>query len=133
MRRVGIYVDCSNIGMNGGHRMRYDVLRKLACRGNGEPQRLNVYVSFDQVRADGDPEYAKKARAYQNVLREQGFRVSVKNVSRYINLIMSLPQQSRLLPHPAGQVGLCRLMEPSQARNLAMRIAICPTSSTPLR
>lgn len=84
MRRVGVYVDASNIGMNGGHGMRYDVLRNLACRGGGEPQRLNVYLAYDERRAEQFPEYGQKARSYQTALRAQGFRVAVKPVKHYI-------------------------------------------------
>ncbi|WP_137936807.1 NYN domain-containing protein [Chitinivorax sp. B] len=83
MRRVGVYVDASNIGMNGGHGMRYEVLRTLACRGGGEPQRLNVYLAFDAQRADREPEYLQKASNYQAALRDQGFRVTVKQVRRF--------------------------------------------------
>jgi len=83
MRRVGVYVDASNVGMNGGHGMRFDVLRELACRAGGEAQRLNVYLAFDQRRADGFQEYATKARGYQSALRDQGFRVTVKQVRHF--------------------------------------------------
>lgn len=83
MRRVGVYVDASNISMNGGHGMRFDVLRKLACRGGGEAQRLNVYVAFDQRRAESSRDYASKSKGYQSVLRDQGFRVTVKNVKHF--------------------------------------------------
>lgn len=83
MRRVGVYVDASNVGMNGGHGMRYEVLRALACRGGGEAQRLNSYVAFDQLRAQSSREYGSKAERYQSVLRDQGFRVTVKNVKHF--------------------------------------------------
>lgn len=83
MRRVGVYVDASNIGMNGGHGMRYEVLRALACRSGGEAQRLNAYVAFDQRRAESSPEYGSKSRGFHSVLRDQGFRVTVKNVKHF--------------------------------------------------
>ncbi len=83
MRRVGVYVDASNIGMNGGHGLRYDVLRALACRGGGEAQRLNVYLAFDERRAAQFPDYSHKAMSYQAALRDQGFRVTVKPVKHY--------------------------------------------------
>lgn len=85
MRRVGVYVDASNIGMNGGHGMRYDALRELACRAGGEAQRLNAYLAYDERRAQQDSEYESKAKGYQNALRDQGFRVTVKTVKRYRN------------------------------------------------
>lgn len=83
MRRVGVYVDASNVSMNGGHGMRYEVLRSLACRGGGEAQRLNAYVAFDQRRATQAPEYGTKSRGFQAALRDQGFRVTVKNVKHF--------------------------------------------------
>jgi uncharacterized LabA/DUF88 family protein len=83
MRRVGVYVDASNVGMNGGHGMRYDVLRDLSCRNNGEAQRLNAYVAFDQRRAEQSPEYGAKSKGFQSALRDQGFRVTVKTVKHF--------------------------------------------------
>jgi uncharacterized LabA/DUF88 family protein len=83
MRRVGVYVDASNVGMNGGHGMRYDVLRELACRNGGEAQRLNAYVAFDQSRAENTPEYGAKSKGFQTALRDQGFRVTVKTVKHF--------------------------------------------------
>lgn len=83
MRRVGVYVDASNVGMNGGHGMRYEVLRDLACRNGGEAQRLNAYVAFDQRRAEKAADYGAKSRGYQAALRDQGFRVTVKNVKHF--------------------------------------------------
>ena len=83
MRRVGVYVDASNIGMNGGHGMRYDVLRELACRAGGEAQRLNAYLVYDERRARESPEYSAKSLSYQAALRDQGFRITVKKVQHY--------------------------------------------------
>jgi uncharacterized LabA/DUF88 family protein len=83
MRKVGIYVDASNIGMNGGHGMRYDVLRELACRAGGDPQRLNAYVAYDEERAASDPIYRSKMYGYHTALRDQGFRLTIKKVKRY--------------------------------------------------
>ena len=50
--KVGVYVDAANISRNGGQRMQYDVLREFACRDYAEPLRLNVYLSYDEERAD---------------------------------------------------------------------------------
>ncbi len=83
MRRIGVYVDASNIGMNGGHGMRYEALRELACRADGFAQRLNVYLAYDQLRAERQPEYSTKALGYQSALRDQGFRVTVKPVKHF--------------------------------------------------
>lgn len=83
MRKIGIYVDASNIGMNGGHGMRYDILRELACRAGGDPQRLNAYVAYDEERATGDQFYRNKMHGYYAALRDQGFRLSIKKVKRF--------------------------------------------------
>ena len=85
MRRIGVYVDASNIGMNGGHGMRYEALRELACRASGFAQRLNVYIAFDQQRAEHSTDYAAKALGYQSALRDQGFRVTVKVVKHFVD------------------------------------------------
>ena len=83
MRKIGIYVDASNIAMNGGYGMRYDVLREFACRAGGEAQRLNTYIAFDEERAAVDREYAHRTLAYHSVLRSHGYRLSVKKIKRY--------------------------------------------------
>lgn len=85
MRRIGVYVDASNVSMTGGHGMRYEILRTLACRADSEPQRLNVYLAFDELRAQREPEYGTKARNFHAILRDQGFRVTVKPVKRYVD------------------------------------------------
>ncbi len=77
---VGVYVDASNISRNGGQRMQYDVLREFACRDHGEALRLNVYLSYDEERAETSPVYRDKARAYQSALRELGYKVIEKRV-----------------------------------------------------
>lgn len=82
-RRVGVYVDASNIEMNGGHGLRFDVLRELACRNSGEPQRLNVYLAYDERRAEQSTEYKQKALRYHAAIRDQGFRVAIKKVKHY--------------------------------------------------
>ncbi|WP_321935451.1 NYN domain-containing protein [Paraburkholderia sp. J8-2] len=84
-RRAGVYVDASNIDLNGGYGLRYDVLRDLACRGGGEPQRLNVYLAYDERRAERDPEYAQKSSRFHAAVRDQGFRVTIKPVKHYID------------------------------------------------
>ena len=68
--KVGVYVDAANISRNGGQRMQYDVLREFACRDHAEPLRLNVYLSYDEERAETNTVYRDKARAYQSALRE---------------------------------------------------------------
>jgi uncharacterized LabA/DUF88 family protein len=63
--------------------MRYDVLRRFAARENGILQRLNTYISYDSERARDDPEYAKKSRGYQQMVRDFGWKITVKYVRRY--------------------------------------------------
>ena len=82
---IGVYVDAANISRNGGQRMQYDVLREFACRDNAEAQRLNVYLSYDEERADTNPIYRDKARAYQSALREIGYKVIEKRVKWFID------------------------------------------------
>lgn len=82
-RRVGVYVDESNIRLVPGASVQYDALRKFACRGGAEPQRLNVYLAFDESRANQSLEYKSKALRFHAALRDQGFRVTLKKVKRY--------------------------------------------------
>jgi len=78
--KVGVYVDAANISRNGGQRMQYDVLREFACRDHAEPLRLNVYLTYDEERAETNTVYRDKARAYQSALRELGYKVIEKRV-----------------------------------------------------
>lgn len=82
-QRVGVYVDAENIRYNGGYQMRYDILRRFAARDQGILQRLNTYIAFDAERAREDHEYARKARTYQQMVRDFGWKVRVKTVRRY--------------------------------------------------
>jgi uncharacterized LabA/DUF88 family protein len=81
--RVGVFVDAENVRYNGGYQMRYDVLRRFAAREGGNLQRLNTYLAFDSERAKEDQEYAKKSRAYQQMVRDFGWKITVKHVRRY--------------------------------------------------
>lgn len=81
--RVGVYVDAENVRYNGGYQMRYDVLRRFAAREGGGLQRLNTYLAFDSERARDDPDYAKKSRTYQQMVRDFGWKITVKHVRRY--------------------------------------------------
>lgn len=83
--RVGVFVDAENIKYNGGYQMRYDVLRRFAARHGGTLLRLNTYIAFDQERAKQDADYAKKARYYQQMMRDFGWKVKVKEVRRYVD------------------------------------------------
>ena len=84
-QRVGVFVDAENVRYNGGYQMRYDVLRRFAAREGGHLQRLNTYLAFDSERAREDPEYAKKSRIYQQMVRDFGWKITVKYVRRYVD------------------------------------------------
>jgi len=81
--KVGVYVDVSNLTMNGGFGMRYEVLRQFACRGGGYPVRLNAYVSFDDARARTDREYKEGQNRFHTALRDIGYKVILKTVKWY--------------------------------------------------
>lgn len=81
--KIGVFVDAENIKYNGGYQMRYDILRRFAARDGGLPTRLNTYMAFDPERAREDSEYAKKSFSYQQMVRDFGWRISVKNVRRF--------------------------------------------------
>ena len=83
MSKLGVYVDVANIQWNGGGRMRYDVLRRFACRGGEEAQRLNAYASYDEEAARVNPKYRDGRRGYFSVLRDLGFKVIEKRVRWY--------------------------------------------------
>ncbi len=83
--KVGVFVDAEHVRFNGGFHLRYDVLRRFAGRGERGLIRLNTYVIFDQERANSDPEYARKALNYQQIARQFGWKVIVKNVRRFSN------------------------------------------------
>lgn len=76
-------MDAENVRYNGGYQMRYDVLRHFAAREGGILQRLNTYMAFDPERAREDQEYARKARIYQQMVRDFGWKITVKPVRRY--------------------------------------------------
>lgn len=82
---IGVYVDAANISRNGGNRMQYDVLREFASRDHAEALRLNVYLAYDEDRADNNHTYRDKARAYQSALRELGYKVIEKRVRWFVD------------------------------------------------
>jgi uncharacterized LabA/DUF88 family protein len=84
--RVGLYVDVSNMTMNGGYGMRYDVLREFACRGNSEPIRLNAYVAYDaEKEKEANGNYRTNQESFYLALRDFGYKVIRKNVKWYVN------------------------------------------------
>ena len=83
--KVGVYVDASNIALNGGYGMHYDVLREFACRNNGVAVRLNAYVAYDEEMANKNGSYRKKSEDFHSVLRDFGYKVIVKIVKWYVD------------------------------------------------
>ncbi len=81
--RVGVYIDASNIAMNGGYGIHYDVLREFSCRNGGVAMRLNSYIAYDEEQAKQNIEYRKKSKSFHAVLRDYGYKVIVKKVRRY--------------------------------------------------
>lgn len=83
--RVGIYVDAINVTMNGGFGLRYDILRKFACRSGGVASRLNVYLCYDAERLKEDRDYRQKTQRFCEVLRDFEYKVTEKPVQTYID------------------------------------------------
>ena len=80
MHKVGVYVDVSNVNMNEGFAMRYDVLRAFAEHGGlDRATRLNAYATYNRERAEEDPEYKQRKQGWYALLRGMGFKVIVKN------------------------------------------------------
>jgi uncharacterized LabA/DUF88 family protein len=81
--KTGVYIDASNLAMNGGFGMRFDVLREFACRGGADPIRLNSYVSYDPARAESDSDYRVKQNRFHATLRDFGYKVIQKHTKWY--------------------------------------------------
>ncbi len=80
---AGIFIDAVNVTMNGGYGLRYDVLRRFACRSDIRPTRLNAYLAFDKRRAEEDESYRGKTERFSEVLRDFQFKVVAKPVQYY--------------------------------------------------
>ncbi|SHE75634.1 Uncharacterized conserved protein, LabA/DUF88 family [Fodinibius roseus] len=80
---VGIFVDAVNVTMNGGFGLRYDILRKFACRDGRSPSRMNVYLGYDQQRAQEDESYQAKTERFSEVLRDFEYKVIEKPMQYY--------------------------------------------------
>lgn len=80
---AGVFVDAVNVTMNGGFGLRYDILRKFACRDSSIPSRLNVYLAYDQQRAEEDQAYKTKTARFSEVLRDFEYKVIEKPVQYY--------------------------------------------------
>lgn len=83
--KVGVYVDAANVSQNGGFGLRYEILRKFACRGGEYPARLNVYQIYDSDRADRDVAYSKKATRFAEVLRDYEYKVIEKPILSHMD------------------------------------------------
>lgn len=81
--KVGIYVDAVNVTMNGGFGLRYDVLRKFACRDGCSPSRLNVYLAYDERRSKEDESYRNKTKRFSEILRDFEYKVIKSPVQYY--------------------------------------------------
>ncbi len=82
--KAGIFVDASNISVNGGYSMRYDVLKEYCLKDNTQLLRLNTYLAYDSERAETDYEYRDRQVAYHSVLRSFGFKVITKTIKRFV-------------------------------------------------
>lgn len=80
---VGIFVDAVNVTMNGGFGLRYDILRKFAIRDGLVPSRMNVYLAYDQERAEEDESYQIKTERFSEVLRDFEYKVIEKPMQYY--------------------------------------------------
>lgn len=80
---VGIFVDAVNVTMNGGFGLRYDILRRFACRNGALPSRLNVYLAYDKQRAEEEEPYKEKTQRFSEVLRDFQYKVIKKPVQYY--------------------------------------------------
>lgn len=80
---VGVFVDAINVTMNGGFGLRYDILRRFACRDGSVPSRMNVYLAYDERRAEEDSSYKEKTRRFSEVLRDFEYKVILKPVQYY--------------------------------------------------
>lgn len=81
--RVGVYVDVENLMRTGGRGLRFETLRRFACREGGEAIRLNAYLAYDERRAVHDLDYRTRATRYHFALRDVGFKVIEKPVRWY--------------------------------------------------
>lgn len=80
---VGVFVDAINVTMNGGFGLRYDILRKFALRDGSAPSRMNVYLAYDQDRADKDESYRQKTERFSEVLRDFEYKVIERKMQYY--------------------------------------------------
>jgi uncharacterized LabA/DUF88 family protein len=82
---VSVFVDAINVTQNGGFGLRYDILRRFACRGGYHAKRLNVYVAVDRERMRDDASYKQKTARFTEVMRDFEYKVIEKTLSKYTN------------------------------------------------
>ena len=80
--KVGVFVDSENVRANGGYHLRYDILRRYAERGERSLLRLNCYMALDMQRAEKDSDYARKCYHQQQIARQFGWKVNVKEMQQ---------------------------------------------------
>ena len=137
--KVGVFVDAANIYMNGGQKMRYDVLRHYA-QANGMIQRLNSYMTFDAERSQTDREYHARATGWQDLVRSFGFHTTIQDVRwstdpdtgrKYakanadIHLVVDMISQANNLDHIILVTGDGDFVRPIQyLRNMGCRVEV---------
>lgn len=84
-QRIGIYVDAVNVTMNGGYGLKYDVLRRFACRAGETAARLNVYLCYDEDRLKMDSEYKARNKRFCEMLRDYEYKVVEKPIQHFTN------------------------------------------------
>jgi len=84
LSRVGVYVDVSNIYLNGGQRLRFEVLRQYAEK-HGTVIRLNAYVSMDDERSRQDQDYRERILSFFDALRSIGWHTVIRMVRYYVD------------------------------------------------
>lgn len=83
MERVGVYIDQANVNANHGFEMDYSVLRDFALRGGARGVHLNVYSSTNPAKAERDPAWHSRLKAYQAQIRSMGYHINLKEAKEY--------------------------------------------------
>jgi len=80
--RTGVYVDAADVTVNGGYGLRYDILRMYSCRDESIPQRMNVYLAYDEERGESDPVYREKTARFCDMLRNFEYKVLERPIKK---------------------------------------------------
>lgn len=78
-KRIGLYVDLSNINQSGGFLTKFDVLTSFASKG-GELIKSNIYVAVDVERSETNYSYERSTIEFHSLLRDFGYKVVEKKV-----------------------------------------------------